>query len=282
MTENGSAFEDNTPAKDKPSSPPGNPNSRNHTWPEKPRDWLLIATLVIAASAILATLASIATAVISGVYYQKQVTEMQRATKLEWRPYLDLEYTDREFSSYYLFNVKGTDSLMAVTTDQIATSDSALRKANSLLFKQNFRVKYYNRGRTPLRIKSHSKGMLTSEQWSDVYHKSNDILLDSVAVQSKDSKLNMDYVVPADTSVLSSNINSLYLPILEGHLDLASIPKEIVVYIYSFVEYEDYFGNEYNLLRIEYNVYLQSIDGERLHFEYSKTGIERHRWDIDI
>jgi hypothetical protein len=239
------------------------------------KDWMLIGTWIIAVSAV-------ATTIISAIYYQKQVNEMRMATKLEWRPYLNVEYIDRNYKFRYLFTSTRSDSMMPVPMFNLKTTDPSFKDLKGLYLRIAFKTKYRNRGKTPLRVMRHVDGLLTSKQWENVYQKSELRLMDSVLVFAKDYTNDIDLIIQPDTNIASWNENYLSIIFNPDEIDILKTPKQNTIYLYSFVEYEDFLGNKYNTLFVEYNSFAPQIDSGYLQYSNYKIGIEKYRMDIDL
>jgi hypothetical protein len=237
-------------------------------------NWMLVATWIIA-------FAGIGTAITSLVYYQKQIDEMRKATKLEWRPYLNIEFIEPSESFYYCGSEISADSNKAYALTKFKVTDPIFSSVKHLYYEQYYKVRYKNSGKTPLRIIQHNSGIFTEKEWSGFYQKSERVLLDSILANQK-GEFAVDYIITPDTSIDSHKTLKQVINIDYKGIDSTGADHNYIFYIYSFVEYEDYFGTKYNTLLILCLIYEDTIINGYLEFNCKGSIIEKYRWDIGL
>jgi hypothetical protein len=240
--------------------------------------WMLITNEIIAIAGVLAALGAIATAIISGIYFQIQTDEMKKATQLEWRPYLNLDIESPKFSFYHVLGNEINDSTKAIPLDLITIDEPKYKDYKYLFFKFDFGYKCKNTGKTPLRIRRNIFSAFTENDWNQIYNKSEIALVDSIRAIKNTIVFSADYVIPPDSASLitqNKTINKIFTK-----SDLNAIDNSFRMYSYWYIEYEDMMDNKYNLLLIYCNAFEVSFEQKRLQFLFRGTSLEKLRWDI--
>jgi len=244
--------------------------------------WLVFFTAIVA-------IASIGSAVTTWLKLSKQVKEMEYATRLEWRPFLYLdhaEYGPPEFS----FILAGEDIMIPdsnfVTFSKIDSLITAgILEGISINIPRKLR--YYNNGKTPLRIKARMSSTLLRNEWIEKYSTSEDTLVNKIYNFPEWEEYITDFIVMPESTYVTKSYQGTYtrsMSITDFKRQLAQ-DTTLIFYPYTYVEYEDFFGNDYNSLTIYFLKVKFNSNEKGIYAAINKNiccGIEKYCWDINI
>lgn len=247
----------------------------NNVGPKKQlRDGMLFATWIIAASSIAATLISL-------IYYQKQVDEMKKATKMEWRPYLNISYFNLKAEFQPIINILDSAGLSLVTSIPVDYLDLASNTSPGFVIA--YRLKFANNGKIPLRIIRRASILMDSNTWIEKYKKSEEELVRDGINSSNNSIEPIDVIVNNDTAFYSDeNRPIVYRKTLQEFKQRINSDSSYTLYLATYCEYEDFLKNKYNVLLMEHYIYNISISKNILKCILVQRGIEKYRWDIGL
>ncbi len=214
------------------------------------------------------------------------ISEMQRATELQWRPYLHLYHIPDAWDIVFLAGDSLANIQGGVILEDIPLDSLEYFSIKGLGYDTRRSVAYINTGATPLRIKRVIVSAMSETEWKNKYSKSIETLVSALA---KDSigidTLETDIVVLPDSShtSASSKVIRRRMPIDE-FLDYLNHNNTLVLYPFTYIEYEDIFKqHEYNSILIEYAIFPIGINKNRAVVGHAGSrGTEKYRWDVKI
>jgi len=214
--------------------------------------------------------------------YKDQLEEMRRSTDLAWRPYLHLEhiYSDTLGFSYKLGESEETDTIN-VRLDSIPLSSRQYLAVRRISYKISRKVYCKNNGSMPMRLKCVMPSTICKNEWEDM-GKLPEKLVEKVRDLEELKNYETDVIIFAGDEFTTEDFRgfprTLSKELFEKYLYNDS---EIVLYPYTYVEYEDFFGVEYNVLYIDHTIIGLDIIDDIVCIEgSSKIGLERFRWDV--
>lgn len=213
---------------------------------------------------------------------EKQVNEMEKATLLEWRPFLNISVPNLYISYRYSLNNDMSDSLAFRYTDSVKIKSDVFRAVEELVFQITFDLNFENSGKTPLRIVKSKIQIISEDRWVNNFDKSIHTLVDSLYSKAKLDSLYTDVPILPDSHSIFNKLDPLYISYDKSKIsELIDNPDQPLVFYHSyFVEYKDFFGHRFNAVEVIFVMFKFDIkDGYLVHTD-SKQGIEQYRWDV--
>jgi hypothetical protein len=283
----------------------------------KTQKYIMIGTLSLALFAFVTAIVSIKSALNLEEFYKKQIFEMKKSIRFDWRPFLDIEHVDRKRDFVYLIEAQPKPetkkevhtfkefeyatperltvdknvfyeekieqkTFKIIPLDELNFDDMTYDSVSYLLLPHFRKIRYLNQGETPLRIKAAYISVLTQIEWVEHYNKSESTLVNDIPNLVDWEKWGIDYIVKSREEKTSSEfIIPKFIPKseIETYFNRDST---MTLYWVSYFEYQDFFDNIYNTILIQYEVHrLYNIDNY-LAIGSLKAGIEKYRWDVNI
>lgn len=250
------------------------------------------------------------------IYYSKQIGELEKSRRFEWRPFLDISHLSKNNKVFFVkllakrngkitgdldiwqytkperLNVIGFDNFINEISEQkdeirnlkeISIADSLFIYADTLLIPSARRIQYKNLGNTPLRIKSSYISVLTQNEWVNRYHKSARELISDIPNKVEYSReWETDYIVKASDKRESVEYPHLKIMPITELFDYYYSDSTMTIYWVTYFEYEDFFGYDYNTLLIEYQLFRINLIDDYFEIVSEKEGLEKYRWDVNI
>ena len=190
---------------------------------------------------------------------QEQVDIMEKSLRLQWRPYLNLNFGfgGMDYFPYY---------------DGGVVKDS---------FGIKLARKYSNNGATLLTIRQMAVGVMTSFEWECNLKGSSESLVTFIRSTSNwRDTLDTDVVIkPNDSLVTPENTFFCTFPHQEIE-DLLRTKKDLILYPYFLVEYADFNETVYNALLIQFCKFTVRDSTNNLIITFQKRGIKKYRYDV--
>ncbi|GEM_PF-2222429 len=216
--------------------------------------------------------------------YRGLIKEQKKSTEMEWRPYCHIVQAPASAGfQYYLGDSVAIDNVPR-SIDSIplgSTEYMAVRRIGFLVPRLGI---FINIGKTPLRIKTSVASILSQREWVEKHGKDYEHLIQTLKLPGTIDTLHTDFVLlPGDSSEPAPQLGyRRYMSKDEWHQYVYS-DSSIVLYPYQYVEYEDFFGHQYNALLIQYlKADIEIIDSIPVFSWSDKPGVERYRWDIGL
>ncbi len=223
---------------------------------------------------------AIITAAYTAYYMDEQVDEMKKATMLEWRPYLHLDYTTVNFAfAYNMINDTSNTPIYRQFKTIDVTSD-VFRGVEKITIHHANTRQYRNSGKTPLRLTKQRNKCITQEVWDNHYNKSLRKLVQDINNGLGYDSLQTDVPIFPD-SIKTFDENKTGIVDLEKKF-VYEKEWSIVLYPYTYVEYEDFFGNKFNAISMHYVKIDFFVKDNYLFNSDPEVGVEQYRWDVLI
>jgi hypothetical protein len=216
--------------------------------------------------------------------YNEQLKETRRSTELAWRPFLHIGSFDHHFDLIYrLGETSEADTLPRRLADVPLDSPEYLAVKN-IGFMFTRRTKFKNTGATPLRITHEIVSTLSQNEWEETYGKSAENLATAIHSFEEYVPLETDItIVPGDSVTGDKPQGSrrrMEKTLFERYLESDSL---LIFYPYIYVEYEDFFGHQYNALYMEHVPVRLRLENQFIVYpDEAVSRLERYRWDLEI
>jgi len=209
---------------------------------------------------------------------QEQLNLSKSGLRMQWRPYLDID-------------ILGYSGAMGFTVGESSETDSIVipiesLSVDSLAYLAVRRFKYtilremvwHNTGNISLNITHVLPSTLSEEEWTKQYHKSHLELVKAIRRFPEWRPNEIDFLIkPRDSIVRSPGGFGRFMP--KQLFETFRLNKKLILYPYTFVEYEDNRGNIYNTLLIHHIILNLRTDSGRVVAEPEVVGVEKYRFD---
>ena len=244
-------------------------------------DWL---TVMLVAGTWLLVAASIWIAMETRSGLGDQVSAMNESTALAWRPYVQLEQEDHQFVMVYLTGIDEKSDTLGLDIEKTSFESPEYYGVTRVRYAVPRSLSIWNSGQSPAWITGKAISVLSEEDWVEKYDKSVQALRDSLRSHEALSMQNVDLIIqPDDTIKFAPDIRTARNMQKHEFKTLVRTKSRIVLYPYSYVEYRDFRGNEYNLLYVEFMITPTTLVDNTPQFgDTSKVGLEQYRWDVGL
>lgn len=214
---------------------------------------------------------------------QGQLQEARRATKLDWRPFLTINYDDSSWVTYFGYRLSDINKRGTIDKHitRLSINNPEYLAVHHFIHELRRDFSLTNMGATPLRITRAIHSTLNEREWAEKYDKSEESLVRDLIVQSS-SFLETDVVILPDSSFSLEGKGSSGQISKEQFDSILTDSKKLLLYPYTYVEYEDFFKNKYNLLYIQFHFYAIKVTDGIVTVNSSGGGVEKYRWDVLI
>jgi len=235
---------------------------------------LVIATWVIA----FVTLVGIG----ATTYFMHQnVRVMREGIILDYRPFANIKkFNEWKIAVGYQIGKKDFDDIRDIS--DVTFDSDAYKAINSVLFYTKQKIRIDNVGKTPMWLKESVTSMLFKNEWDSVYEKSPEALIKSLIESEVMCPNETDLVIDADSFFESSH------KYLSKEMDIKDFEfirdstHNLIVYPFTVINYNDFQGNEYYSITINYVVIQLGSSNDRGNIKVDKYGLEAYRWDVKI
>jgi len=216
---------------------------------------------------------------------KSQLAEMRRATELQYRPYLFIKHDYKEpFQFNEIFHPlekdDETDSLRKI---DFFDTEVDYTNIEGYSYEMTRKIRYINYGSMPLRLNRVMISTIRKNEWEEDFHKSYVELVRYIRDLPQLTEPETDVTVPAKDSFLTKTYKGYERTMGKYDFDNCLFNKsQIILYPYTYVEYEDFFGKQqYNTILIQH-IIIPFIDtlGKRTPSDIWTIGEERYRWDV--
>ena len=222
--------------------------------------------------------------------YDKLLKHYEKATELDWRPFLNIELGDSVGDSlpvggYELYYRQG-ETIEADTVfkqmSEISYEGGEYLAVRNIGFRFPQKINYRNSGSTPLRITGEIVSALTEEEWVETYSKNAEIFVGDLKTFPELKEWETDVVILAGESYPSRHAKGLPRRMRKGLFEkYIKRDSSIIFYPYLYTQYKDPFDNEYNVLFMMHTVIkFESIEKCWIPRVPSIGKVERYRWDV--
>ncbi len=215
---------------------------------------------------------------------KQQTAELKRATELQWRPFLNLTWMPETYYLGWLGDgqrPKEGDSVMIQHLNTIKLKTPEYESQDSLYGLLRLDITYHNTGKTPLRIVRKAARAFGSSDWVTVYEMSPEKL---VADMLDGTMLDVDRIIGPDSAGPSTPLIR-HIVVDKRLFEKALLNKKnLVLYTAAFIEYEDPFENQYNVLLVNFwrRGFVIRENAADYESDEWQTGLERMRWDVPV
>jgi len=214
---------------------------------------------------------------------KSQLAEMRKATELQYRPYLDILHSYKEplqFNDIFHWIEKDndTESMRKIDFFETKINNPDLDKFS---YELQRKIDYVNYGLMPLRIKRGLISAISKKEWEEDFNKSYVELVRYIRSLPALTEPETDIIVQAKNNYLTKNYTSF-----ERRMEIFTFrnyltnDKQIVLYPYTYVEYEDFFGKQYNSILIELLIFKLNVDNDVVIPSLKMGAVERFRRDV--
>ena len=255
----------------------------NTNWTN--RNWLKIAGVV--ASPLIAIVAILGL-ILTQINVAKQLEHAKNATQLQWRPYLNIEHiSPRGYSFEYLLTGPETGDTLIRKLSDINIESDGYRAVSAIRHHFTRKIRYSNTGATPLRVTHIVSTTISQDDWLNHYEKDLSKLV--AALRKSENfglQLETDITVKPGGSVDGSSPLGEFGVVSKTYWTTnVQQNHNIVLYPVTYVEYEDFFDNTYDVVNMEFlRVSLPIRDGIVVDADTLALtpGTERYRWDVAV
>lgn len=241
--------------------------------------WHKMTAIATLALAILA----FGSLLVSRCYMESQVDEMRRATDLTWRPYANI-VRDMDQTPMIGYLIGNASDRATRPVDSVIIGSDAYKARSKVVMNCLRDVIIWNSGKTPLWLRSRVSAILREEEWLKKYDKSPEKMIADIASWPVARPFETDFVIrPSDTSVITPDMGGLIPRSMEvAEFETArDSTHRLVLYPYTYIQYEDYRGNRYNLLQVSFFTLNVDTANSRCRVVKDRLGDEVYRWDVE-
>lgn len=246
-------------------------NRKERDWPK----WIVFGTWALVVASLIST------------WYVKgsmdaQVVELKKATELEWRPYLNIELVDKAYTVEYRLGDSDEADTVFAALDQIGVSSNEFLAVRYLSYYISRKITFGNTGKTPLYIRRIVPSAMSESEWVQDYQEDPELLVKALLEDSTSGRLDVDVVVLPNETIASDTRMGTYRRMnKEEFIGSLKTNDTIIFYPYTFVEYEDFFTNKYNLLVIELSIAPMKIVNDKVLFPRAIANNRiTYMWDV--
>ncbi len=243
-------------------------------------DWM---TLALATGTWALVLATLWMAQMTGQAMEDQVSELKKATELQWRPYLNIEHPYVRHDFIYTTGADWSSDTVGLGIDTIPFGSPLYNGVQRVRYSATRRARFWNSGLTPARITHMVSSVISKKEWFEKYGKSVAALVDTLYAQDEVKLWSTDYIVLPDSTVDMPLQEGLVRSMLkEDFEDYVRTDSMVITYPYTYVVYEDFFGHEYNAIYIQHLIQSVSLIADTPLFADTtvRTCLEQYRWDV--
>lgn len=217
----------------------------------------------------------------------EQVSELKKATELQWRPFLHIEHIERKYHLRYSLGANFSTSTVSKSFDSLKISSTEFMAVRDVEYVVPSRVRLHNLGTTPLNIFFFAKGSMTKKEWFNDLGRSPEKLVSTYFPKPKNYESDtsrIDIVILPDSSKKTPEYYSPKKIDIKSFMKLLKEEKEVILYNITYIEYEDFYNNSYNTLLVEHIRIPLSVENELVKFGDSLLSYihEVYRWDISL
>jgi hypothetical protein len=248
---------------------------------ETDRSQLVRPTWVLAIVTILLFIIGGLSMMYTKKYMSEEVTELRRATELQWRPFLNISIDSVELGVGY--DLSNSDTIAIRSLDSIRIRSDAYLAVKRFLVEPSTSYDLYNSGATPLRLIRMRKKGISEKEWTDKYSKSCVKLKRDIEKRDDFDSLETDVIILPDSTFHSKfGVTGLVkIPIDEYEHSIFE-NKRFIFYTYIYIEYKDFLDNDYNAIYIMHHTALIDTINGTPEFSHMVNGLEQYRWDFDL
>lgn len=215
--------------------------------------------------------------------YENQNYELQKATKLQWRPFLNIMHSNQNITLNFNHGESFESDTISSLFSETPLSSPQYISVQSVRFHATRNITYINTGSTPLHINAVLSSALSQDEWENKYHESVEEMVNDIRNYEEFKSYETDVIInPSDTFYSDTKRGFVRrMPISKFEKYLA-IDSNTVFYPYTYVEYSDYFGNSYNTFLMQALIVSFGVMGDTLKLLESggEPILERYRWDV--
>ncbi len=237
---------------------------------------LIIGTWVIAVSTVISVW-------LTSSNMADQTAQFERATELQWRPYLTLEQRDMTFNmELFLAETAESDSGTFRKLEEVAMHSTEFMAVKKVKYGFPRSALYRNIGATPMRITATVFSVLTETEWLETYEKDPNQFVKDLQQWKFDFKAETDLVILAGDSMPSPLQGQVQRFMSKSEfVELEEEDDPLIAYPYAYIEYDDFLGNSYNTLQMFHEFIPIGIVDDFAEFPDSgRGGLELYRWDV--
>ncbi len=198
---------------------------------------------------------------------EDQVGEIRKSTERQWRPSAVLYSDSYEFDSWYLAGeTEDIKSMIRLPLSEVKLGSSKWFGVKYFSFVTPRKLWLKNLGESPLRITNRVFSAISQEEWKVYYEKSAERLLERIMPELSPPEIET-IVLPGDSLFFDEKaiMRQVLKVVFESHVADGSI----VVYPYSYIEYENVFDATHK----KYNVILLRTGGLPLWGRFQVTQV---------
>lgn len=219
---------------------------------------------------------------ISNQNISEQLAISRTSLQRQWRPYLTIRHEDHAYGFSYRLGETANHDTVSRQLDEIAITSDEYMAVRRVVYAIKRTLFYTNSGATPLRITRMLVSTLSEKEWVSEYGKSAEALVDSIVSRNLPEALETDlFILPRDSTPSRPGMG-LGRTLSKSEFECArDSTHRLVLYPYTYVEYEDFFENRYNVLLVEFTIFDLTVVDDFCHRPIvTNAGIEKYRWDI--